>query len=64
MCCLPGQVDSDDSGKVTFSELRIVLALVSQVQAGNKPSLDTLDLMTITPPTIKGIDVDLSEVWM
>jgi len=59
-----GQVDGDDSGTVSFEELQVVLGLVSQVQAGNEPSVDTMDMTTIAPPQIKGIDVDLSEVWM
>lgn len=49
---------------MSFEELQVVLGLVSQVQAGNEPSVDTMDMTTIAPPQIKGIDVDLSEVWM
>eukprot|EP00039_Didymoeca_costata_P015489 m.264725 g.264725 ORF g.264725 m.264725 type:complete len:509 (+) comp16233_c0_seq11:2407-3933(+) len=58
------QVDLRDTGKVTYDELRAILGMVSQAQAGERPNIRTLDLITVAPPQIEGLDLNFTEVWM
>lgn len=45
-------VDSDRRGKLDVSQIALVLGLMAQAQMGQEPSLETLDLQTIDPPTM------------
>ena len=48
------EVDQDRRGKIDKEQLGLILGMISQKQAGEEPSLDSLEPDTISCPSIPG----------
>ena len=48
------EVDQDRKGKIDKQQLGLILGMISQKQAGEEPSLDSLDPDTVACPIIEG----------
>eukprot|EP00045_Choanoeca_perplexa_P007736 m.71167 g.71167 ORF g.71167 m.71167 type:complete len:570 (-) comp14193_c0_seq1:29-1738(-) len=46
------EVDSERRGKLDFDQLVLCLGMISQAQQGQDPSLETLDITTVTVPDL------------
>lgn len=57
-------VDKGNHGWITYDQLLVVFALISQAQRGQQPTIAGLDLATVSPPQFDGIAVEYTEVWM